>query len=59
MSAEVKSTLANKLADDELGAGQASVHTDHEADQSYRRKVDFWVLPLLCLVMILLTRLQC
>lgn len=51
MSTEMKQTLASKLTDDEAGVGQTSVYTDVEADRTYRKKVDFWVLPLLCLVM--------
>lgn len=50
MSTEVKSTLASELADDEAGVGQSFVYTESEVDRSYRKKVDFWVLPLLCLV---------
>ncbi|KAJ5408356.1 hypothetical protein N7509_002239 [Penicillium cosmopolitanum] len=50
MSTETKQTLESKLTDDEAGVGQTSVYTDVEADRTYRKKVDFWVLPLLCLM---------
>lgn len=51
MSTEMKQTLASKPADGEAGVGQTSGYADLEADKTYRKKVDFWVLPLLCLVM--------
>lgn len=34
----------------EKGVGERVVDIDNEAEDSYRRKVDFCVLPLLCLV---------
>lgn len=30
--------------------GESAVYVDTEAEKMYRKKVDFWVLPLLCMV---------
>ncbi|KAJ5948480.1 hypothetical protein N7454_001787 [Penicillium verhagenii] len=33
-----------------IDMGESAVYVDEEAERLYRRKVDFWVLPLLCLM---------
>lgn len=59
MAMELKTTVTNKIPTEEAGVGQTSVYTDHEADKSYRKKVDFWVLPLLCMVIIQFLLFEC
>jgi hypothetical protein len=40
-------------SDAEATTGDNMVYSDPEAEKQYRRKVDFYVLPLLCLVRVL------
>ncbi|RMZ40743.1 allantoate permease [Aspergillus flavus] len=34
----------------EANMGQSSTYADRDAERAYRRKVDLWVLPMLCLM---------
>lgn len=50
MMSEFKSTAMAKMPDAELNVGENTTYTDPEAERSYVRKIDFIVLPTLCLV---------
>lgn len=49
MSEQAKTAISSK-SDTEANTGDNVVYADPEAEKQYRRKVDFYVLPLLCLV---------
>lgn len=50
MMSELKSTAMAKMPDPELNVGESTTYTDPDAERSYVRKIDFIVLPTLCLV---------
>lgn len=50
MMSELKSTATAKVADPEVNVGETTTYTDRDAERSYVRKIDFIVLPTLCLV---------
>lgn len=50
MMSELKPTAIAKGPDAELNIGESTTYTDPEAERSYVRKIDFLVLPTLCLV---------
>jgi hypothetical protein len=39
-----------KVPNPEVNMGESTVYTDSEAERSYVKKIDFVVLPVLCLV---------
>lgn len=47
---ELKSATMAKILDAEVNVGQSTTYIDPEAERSYVRKIDFIVLPTLCLV---------
>ncbi|KAJ5807616.1 Major facilitator superfamily domain general substrate transporter [Penicillium robsamsonii] len=50
MMSEEKSTEVAKVADAEVNVGESTMYTDPEAERSYVMKIDFIVLPTLCLM---------
>lgn len=50
MMSELKFTAMAKMPDAELNVGESTTYTDPDAERSYVRKIDFIVLPTLCLV---------
>lgn len=51
MMSELKSTAMAKIPDAEVNVGESTtMYTDPVAERSYVRKIDFIVLPTLCLV---------
>lgn len=50
MMSELKSTAMAKVPDHEINIGESTAYTDPEGERSYVRKIDFIVLPTLCLV---------
>ncbi|KAJ5927570.1 Major facilitator superfamily domain general substrate transporter [Penicillium verrucosum] len=46
---ELKSTTVAKMPDAESNVGESTTYTDYKAERSYVRKIDFIVLPTLCL----------
>jgi hypothetical protein len=49
MSEQIKTPMSSKT-DAEANTGHSIVYADSDAEKQYRKKVDFYVLPLLCLV---------
>ena len=47
---ELKSSEMAKVPNPEVNIVESTVYTDPEAERSYLRKIDFIVLPTLCLV---------
>lgn len=47
---ELKPTTVAKMPDAESNVGESTTYTDPKAERSYVRKIDFIVLPTLCLV---------
>lgn len=52
MSEQMK-TAVSSSSDAEANTGDNVVYSDPEAEKQYRKKVDFYVLPLLCLVRVM------
>lgn len=50
---ESKSYSGVKIPDPEVNNGESTPYTDREAERSYVKKIDYIVLPVLCLVSIL------
>lgn len=49
MAGQIKAAKMGEL-ETKVDLGESTVYVDTEAEMMYRKKVDFWVLPLLCLV---------
>jgi hypothetical protein len=47
-----------KVPDPEFNNGESTPYTDNEAERSYVKKIDYIVLPVLCLVSIFFSRLE-